>query len=98
MHKNDAAPAFDVTTGPIHGSTKRSEQVAGFPGMRIPVRRVNLSNGEHLDLYDSSGPYAGDSAVTELATGLRKTRDAGDRSDPTDGAATQLVWAWACCI
>jgi len=95
MHKNDAAPAFAVTTGPIHGSTKRSEQVAGFPGMRIPVRRVNLSNGEHLDLYDTSGPYTDESAVIDLETGLRKTRDAWDRSDPIDGAATQLVWARA---
>jgi len=95
MHKNDAAPAFAVTTGPIQGSTKRSEQVAGFPGMRIPVRRVNLSNGEHLDLYDTSGPYTDESAVIDLETGLRKTRDAWDRSDPIDGAATQLVWARA---
>ena len=95
MHKNDAAPAFAVTTGPIQGSTKRSEQVAGFPGMRIPVRRVNLSNGEHLDLYDTSGPYTDESAVIDLETGLRKTRDAWNRSDPIDGAATQLVWARA---
>jgi len=95
MHKNDASPAFAVTTGPIQGSTKRSEQVAGFPGMRIPVRRVNLSNGEHLDLYDTSGPYTDESAVIDLETGLRKTRDAWNRSDPIDGAATQLVWARA---
>ncbi len=95
MHKNDAAPASAVTTGPIQGSTKRSEQVAGFPAMRIPVRRVNLSNGEHLDLYDTSGPYTDESAVIDLETGLPKTRDAWDRSDPIDGAATQLVWARA---
>ena len=39
-----------VTTGPIAGSTKI--YVDG-----VPFRRVNLSNGEHLDLYDTSGPY-----------------------------------------
>ena len=39
-----------VTTGPITGSTKI------YRGSGVPFRRVNLSNGEHLDLYDTSGP------------------------------------------
>jgi len=46
--------ATSVSTGPIRGSSKRAEQVPGFGEMTIPVRRVDLSNGEHLDLYDTS--------------------------------------------
>jgi thiamine biosynthesis protein ThiC len=35
-----------VTTGPIQGSSKRYEPVENWPGLKTPVRRVNLSNGE----------------------------------------------------
>ncbi len=52
-----------VTTGPIAGSTKI--YVDG-----VPFRRVNLSNGEHLDLYDTSGPYTDADAVIDLHAGL----------------------------
>lgn len=57
-----------VTTGPITGSTKVFRELPG--GARVPFRRVHLSNGEHLDLYDTSGPYTDDTAVIDLAAGL----------------------------
>src|ERR1700720_5055294 len=60
-----------VTTGPIEGSTKSYRDLADVPGCRVPFRRVNLSNGEHLDLYDTSGPYTDADAVLDLAAGLR---------------------------
>ncbi|MEN3222207.1 phosphomethylpyrimidine synthase ThiC [Mycolicibacterium porcinum] len=56
-----------VTTGPITGSTKVYRDV---DGMRVPFRRVNLTNGEHIDLYDTSGPYTDDDAVIDLTAGL----------------------------
>ncbi|WP_422742487.1 phosphomethylpyrimidine synthase ThiC [Mycobacterium sp. WMMD1722] len=62
----DQAPAT-VTTGPITGSTKVYRDV---DGMRVPFRRVHLTNGEHLDLYDTSGPYTDDAAVIDLRAGL----------------------------
>jgi phosphomethylpyrimidine synthase len=52
-----------VTTGPIAGSTKVYVD-------EVPFRRVNLSNGEHLDLYDTSGPYTDPDAVIDLHAGL----------------------------
>lgn len=81
--------------GPIAGSTKHYEQVPGVPGMRVPWRRVNLSNGEHLDLYDTSGPYTDEEAVLDLEVGLPRTRDEWDHPAPINGASTQLVWARA---
>jgi phosphomethylpyrimidine synthase len=84
-----------VTVGPIDGSTKQHAEVPGFPGMRVPVRRVTLSNGEHLDLYDTSGPYTDATAKIDLDAGLPRTRDGWDRPAPVEGAATQLVWARA---
>nr|WP_310650872.1 phosphomethylpyrimidine synthase ThiC [Cellulomonas sp. P24] len=84
-----------MTVGPIHGSTKHHVEVPEFAGMRVPVRRVNLSNGEHLDLYDTSGPYTDATAEIDLEAGLPRTRDRWDRPAPVDGAATQLAWARA---
>ena len=48
----------DVSTGPIAGSTKIYRHLDGVPGARVPFRRVNLSDGEHLDLYDTYLPLA----------------------------------------
>ncbi|MGH3596779.1 MAG: hypothetical protein ACRDUT_12560, partial [Mycobacterium sp.] len=58
-----AEPAVEpsVTTGTIAGSSKAYRDVDGEPGgvpsLRVPFRRVNLSTGDHFDLYDTSGPY-----------------------------------------
>jgi phosphomethylpyrimidine synthase len=56
--------SIPVTTGPITGSTK--VYVDG-----VPFRRVTLSNGEHLDLYDTSGPYTESEPDIDLHKGLR---------------------------
>ncbi len=81
-----------VTTGPIRGSHKNYRLV---DGMKVPARRVELSNGEHLDLYDTSGPYTETDPGIDLDRGLAPVRDTWDRPDPVDGAATQLAWARA---
>jgi phosphomethylpyrimidine synthase len=59
-----------VTTGPISGSRKYYRDLDGVAGGRVPFRRVNLSNGEHLDLYDTSGPYTDPHTVIDLHAGL----------------------------
>ena len=41
-----------------------------MPGARVPFRRVNLSDGEYLDLYDTSGPYTDPDAVIDPNAGL----------------------------
>ncbi|KGM13846.1 phosphomethylpyrimidine synthase [Cellulomonas bogoriensis 69B4 = DSM 16987] len=84
-----------VTTGPIDSSSKQYLPVPGHEGMRVPVRRVHLSNGEHLDLYDTSGPYTDASATIDVEAGLPRTRDSWQRPEPVDGASTQLAWARA---
>ncbi|GGF09895.1 phosphomethylpyrimidine synthase ThiC [Williamsia phyllosphaerae] len=81
-----------VTTGPIRGSHKNYRRV---DGMDVPTRRVELSNGEHLDLYDTSGPYTETDPGIDLDRGLAPVRDTWERPAPVDGAATQLAWARA---
>jgi phosphomethylpyrimidine synthase len=60
-----------VTTGPITGSTKYHRNLVDVAGARVPFRRVHLSDGQHLDLYDTSGPYTDAEAVIDLTAGLR---------------------------
>jgi phosphomethylpyrimidine synthase len=63
-------PSIDptVTTGPITGSVKVYRDLG--EGGRVPFRRVLQTNGEHLDLYDTSGPYTDEAAVIDLTAGL----------------------------
>ncbi|MEV6277408.1 phosphomethylpyrimidine synthase ThiC [Nocardia sp. NPDC051832] len=78
-----------VTTGPIEGSVKHYLEV---DDLRIPVRRINLTNGEHFDVYDTSGPYTDDTAAIDLEAGLAKLRDTWTKPD-VEGPPTQLAWA-----
>ncbi|QIS16261.1 MULTISPECIES: phosphomethylpyrimidine synthase ThiC [Nocardia] len=82
-------PVDSVTTGPIEGSVKHYLEV---DDLRIPVRRINLTNGEHFDVYDTSGPYTDDSAVIDVEAGLPKLRDGWTKPE-IDGPRTQLAWA-----
>ncbi len=58
-----------VTTGPISGSEKIYRGELG-----VPARRVHLTNGEHFDLYDTSGPYTDASATIDVQAGLPTLR------------------------
>ena len=78
-----------VTTGPITGSRKIYRHVGE---LRVPARRVEMSNGEHVDLYDTSGPYTDPDATIDVHQGLARLREpwiAGRES------STQLAWARA---
>ncbi|MGC4933378.1 phosphomethylpyrimidine synthase ThiC [Gordonia sp. DT30] len=81
-----------LTTGPIEGSTKHHLEIGD---LRIGQRRIHLTNGEHLDVYDTSGPYTDTDAVIDVDKGLPRTRESWQRPAPVDGAATQLAWARA---
>ena len=59
---------MSVSVGSIAGSTKF------YSPTGVPFRRVQLSTGEHFDLYDTSGPYTDDNAVIDLEKGLPARR------------------------
>ncbi|WIY05238.1 phosphomethylpyrimidine synthase ThiC [Amycolatopsis mongoliensis] len=77
-----------VTTGPITGSHKVYHQTES--GLRVPARRIDLSNGEHFDVYDTSGPYTDPEAEIDVHSGLHRLR-----AGWADGREhnTQLGWA-----
>ncbi|WP_405178559.1 phosphomethylpyrimidine synthase ThiC [Nocardia sp. NBC_01377] len=84
-----STPVDTVTTGPVEGSVKHYRQV---DDLRIPVRRINLTNGETFDVYDTSGPYTDTAATIDLEAGLPALRD-GWEKPRVDGPPTQLAWA-----
>ncbi len=77
-----------VTTGPITGSHKVYHRTES--GLRVPARRIDLSNGEHFDVYDTSGPYTDPEAIIDVHSGLHRLR-----AGWADGREhnTQLGWA-----
>ncbi|AEA28270.1 Phosphomethylpyrimidine synthase [Pseudonocardia dioxanivorans CB1190] len=95
----DSSVRPQVTTGPITGSHKA--YLHGPRGMRIPVRRIALTTGESLDVYDTSGPYTHDAATAaapavDLHAGLPALRaDWIAEREPIGGAVTQLAYARA---
>nr|WP_031464688.1 phosphomethylpyrimidine synthase ThiC [Sciscionella sp. SE31] len=68
MSTLDASVRPAITRGPITGSHKVYQD-------SVPFRRVELTNGEHLDLYDTSGPYTDEDAEIDLHRGLPKLRE-----------------------
>ncbi|MBK1785333.1 phosphomethylpyrimidine synthase ThiC [Prauserella cavernicola] len=88
--ENNADVQPTVTTGPITGSHKAFVHTES--GLRVPVRRIDLSTGEHFDVYDTSGPYTDPDAVIDVHNGLHPAR-----SGWIDGREhqTQLGWAKA---
>lgn len=76
----------DVTTGPITGSSKLYRD-------GVPFRRVHLTNGEHLDLYDTSGPYTDLDAVIDLTAGLPRRAVVTDRGTQLQRARAGEVTA-----
>jgi phosphomethylpyrimidine synthase len=45
------------------------------PDLRVPVRRVHLTNGRHVTLYDTSGPYTDPNIETDVRRGLAPLRE-----------------------
>jgi phosphomethylpyrimidine synthase len=91
---DDRSVRPSVTTGPISGSRKVYRDAGD--GVRVPFRRVELTNGEHVDLYDTSGPYTDATATTDVHSGLAELRaDWVSAREPVNGAVTQLAYAKA---
>ncbi|WP_308198034.1 phosphomethylpyrimidine synthase ThiC [Saccharopolyspora soli] len=90
VRSNSSGNGTEITTGPISGSRKVHRNTES--GLRVPFRRIELSNGEHLDVYDTSGPYTDQDATVDVHSGLHRMR-----AGWTDGREhrTQLGWAKA---
>ncbi|RKN43181.1 phosphomethylpyrimidine synthase ThiC [Streptomyces hoynatensis] len=93
MTKHEAS----TSRTPVIGSHK-----AYLPGptgsradLRVPVRRVHLSDGKDVTLYDTSGPYTDPEVETDVRRGLPPLRREWIAERAADGtpAVTQLAYA-----
>ncbi len=57
------------------GSTRCYYSVPEISNLKVAVRRVNLTNGEHVDLYDTAGIYGEPNAQIDLNKGLPLLRE-----------------------
>ncbi|MBB5153879.1 phosphomethylpyrimidine synthase [Saccharopolyspora phatthalungensis] len=90
VRPNASDNGTEITTGPISGSRKVFRGTES--GLQVPFRRIELTNGEHLDVYDTSGPYTDENATVDVHSGLHRMR-----AGWADGREhrTQLGWAKA---
>lgn len=88
--ENNTARQSSVTTGPISGSRKIYHRTES--GLSVPARRIDLSNQDYFDVYDTSGPYTDPDSSIDIHTGLSPHRASwiADREHNT-----QLGWAKA---
>ncbi|MGP4114982.1 phosphomethylpyrimidine synthase ThiC [Streptomyces sp. 4N509B] len=74
MPTNSAPTNSTSTTRPI--GAHKDHLTGSRPDIRVPVRRVHLTNGRDVTLYDTSGPYTDPTVTTDVRRGLPPLRAA----------------------
>jgi len=80
--ESSLAERLALTRQPFPAS--RKIHVTGSrPDVAVPMREIALSNGEHVVLHDTSGPYTDPAAQIDVRLGLPAMRSSwvGDRAD-----------------
>lgn len=63
-----------ITTVPLSGSEKIYVTSSNTPDVRVPMRKIHLTDGSHFTLYDTSGPYTDKQYDINLYQGLTPLR------------------------
>jgi phosphomethylpyrimidine synthase len=63
-----------ISTAPFPASEKVYFSGQLHPSVRVPMRQINLSNGESITVYDTSGPYTDPEASIDVRKGLEALR------------------------
>ena len=61
---------------PFPASTKSYLQGSLNSGLNVPVRDIQLTNGEQVSVYDTSGPYTDPAVAIDVRSGLPGVRNA----------------------
>ncbi|WP_454709435.1 phosphomethylpyrimidine synthase ThiC [Delftia acidovorans] len=61
---------------PFPASTKSYLQGRLHAGLSVPVRDIQLTNGEQVSVYDTSGPYTDPAVAIDVRSGLPGVRNA----------------------
>ena len=59
-----------ITREPLPGSEKVYLQSPNQPDVRVPMRKINLTDGSHIHVYDTSGPYTDVNANVDVHKGI----------------------------
>jgi len=65
---------FDISYDPLPGSQKEFQEGTLFPDIKVPHRKISLTNGESINVYDCSGPYTDPTQSINIEQGLPETR------------------------
>jgi len=65
----------EVTTGPLAASSKIHTSPEGHPDVKVPFRRIALTDGSNFDVYDTSGPYTDGNVTIDVEKGLPRIRE-----------------------
>ena len=65
-----------ITRDPLPGSEKVYVQSENMPDVRVPMRKISLTDGTDITLYDTSGPYTDSNADIDVHKGLPNVRSA----------------------
>jgi phosphomethylpyrimidine synthase len=63
-----------TTTGTAFPGSRKTYLAGSRPDLRIPMREVQLTTGDSVVLYDTSGPYTDSSLKTDIRLGLPALR------------------------
>jgi phosphomethylpyrimidine synthase len=63
-----------ISTAPFPASKKVYFSGQLHPSIRVPMRQINLSNGESITVYDTSGPYTDPEVSIDVRNGLGALR------------------------
>ncbi|HEY9181110.1 MAG TPA: phosphomethylpyrimidine synthase ThiC, partial [Candidatus Baltobacteraceae bacterium] len=75
-----------ATASSISGASRKAYASGSHPSIRVPLREIQLTNGETHTVYDTSGPYTDPHSATDVRTGLDPIRsqwilDRGDTEE-----------------
>jgi phosphomethylpyrimidine synthase len=64
----------ETTTGTAFPGSRKTYLQGSRPDLQVPMREVELTNGDSVVLYDTSGPYTDTSLRTDIRLGLPALR------------------------
>jgi len=59
-----------ITREPLPGSEKVYLQSPNHPDVKVPMRKINLTDGTDITVYDTSGPYTDVNAEVDVHKGI----------------------------
>jgi phosphomethylpyrimidine synthase len=84
-----------ISTAPFPASKKVYFSGQLHPSIRVPMRQINLSNGESITVYDTSGPYTDPEVSIDVRNGLGALRqpwiEGRDDVESYDGRVIKAV-------